>query len=268
LAIELGVDWTGISGTGKTGRIRERDVRGTSASHTASSASQRFAALSPTRKTIAGRMLQSARSTAPVTLTTQADATNLVNLREQFKSAGSTAADPVPGYTDFFVKLAACALQQHPEMNVCWASDRLVHMERIDIGIAVDTEAGLLVPVLRGVPGMGLRQLAVAALDLITRARARKLSASEMQGGTFTVTSLGAYGIDSFSPIINYPEIAILGVGRIQRQPVVSGDQVVVRDHVTLSLTFDHCAVDGAPAARFLQTLCKIIEAPGPWLMV
>jgi pyruvate dehydrogenase E2 component (dihydrolipoamide acetyltransferase) len=268
-AAELNVDWTHIRGTGKTGRIRERDIRtaaGRQASSTERISSPRLAPLGPTRRITAERMLRSVRSTAPVTLTTQADATNLVNLRSQFRTAAA-ATDPVPGYTDFFVKLAAVALQQHPYLNACWQEGQLVAKERAHIGIAVDTETGLLVPVLRDVTNLSLRQVAARSRDLIERARLRKLSAGEIQGGTFTVSSLGAYGIDAFSPVINYPEVAILGVGQIRRQPVACTEQVVIRDMVTLSLTFDHCAVDGAPAARFLQSLCKIVEAPGPWLM-
>jgi pyruvate dehydrogenase E2 component (dihydrolipoamide acetyltransferase) len=259
VAAELNVDWSGLRGTGKTGRIRERDVR--------AAAAPRPGSLSPTRRVIADRMLHSTRSTAPVTLTTRADATNLVNLRGQFQAAGPAAAEPIPGYTDFLVKLAAVALGQHPHLNARWEDGNLVPRQSIDVGIAVDTEAGLLVPVIRDVPGLTLRRVAARSRDLVERARKRKLSASEMQGGTFTVSSLGAYGIDAFSPVINYPEIAILGVGTIRREPVAAGEQVVVRDVLTLSLTFDHCAIDGAPAARFLQTLCKILEAPGPWLM-
>lgn len=261
VAAELNVDCSGIRGTGKTGRIRERDVRA------AAGAAARPATMSPTRRLIAERMLHSARSTAPVTLTTRADATNLVNLRGQFQSAGPAAAEPVPGYTDFLVKLSAVALRQHPHLNARWEGGNVVPRESVDIGIAVDTEAGLLVPVIRDVNGLTLRQVAARSRDLVERARKRKLSAAEMRGGTFTVSSLGTYGVDAFSPVINYPEIAILGVGTIRREPVAVGEQVVVRDVVTLSLTFDHCAIDGAPAAKFLQSLCKVIEAPGPWLL-
>ena len=105
------------------------------------------------------------------------------------------------------------------------------------------------------------------ARDLIDRARTRKLSLDESQGGTFTITNLGAYGIDAFTPLINVPQCAILGIGRIERRPAVLGEQIVARAQVTLSLTFDHRIVDGAPAARFLQTLSGLIENPGPWLM-
>lgn len=156
----------------------------------------------------------------------------------------------------------ARALEKHPLLNSRWENDRIVSCEGIHIGIAVDTDAGLLVPVLRDVPRLTLKELAVRSRDLIDRARQGKLAASEMQGGTFTVTSLGAFGIDVFTPIINYPECAILGIGRIRRCPAVVDDQIVIRDQVTLSLTFDHRITDSAPAARFLQTVCGIIENP------
>jgi pyruvate dehydrogenase E2 component (dihydrolipoamide acetyltransferase) len=113
-----------------------------------------------------------------------------------------------------------------------------------------------------------MRQIGAVARDLVERARAGKLKASEMQGGTFTISNLGNYEIDAFTPIINPPQCAILGVGRIQRQPVVSGDAVVIRDMITLSLTFDHRIVDGAPAARFLQSLVRLVENPAPALVM
>jgi pyruvate dehydrogenase E2 component (dihydrolipoamide acetyltransferase) len=209
-------------------------------------------------------MLASHHSTAPVTLTTTADAVNLVNLRNQFKAAGG---DNVPSYTDFLVKLTAVALAKHPLLNARWEGEQIVTPPDIHIGIAVDTDAGLLVPVVRDVPVLGLRQLSARTRDLATRARARQLVADELRGGTFTLTNLGAFDIDAFTPIINYPQCAILGIGRIERRPVVVGEQVVARDQVTLSLTFDHRIVDGAPAARFLQTLRSLIENPGPALM-
>jgi pyruvate dehydrogenase E2 component (dihydrolipoamide acetyltransferase) len=211
-------------------------------------------------------MLHSSQSTAPVTLTSTADATNLVNLRNQFKDA-APGGGAVPSFTDFLVKLAALALTKHPLLNARWEDDHIALMPQIHIGIAVDTEAGLLVPVVRDVVRLGLRELAEQSRDLADRARLRKLLPDEMQGGTFTVTNLGAFGIDAFTPVINYPEAAILGIGRIRREPVVVDNQVAIRDVVTLSLTFDHRIVDGAPAARFLQLVCECIKNPGPWLM-
>jgi pyruvate dehydrogenase E2 component (dihydrolipoamide acetyltransferase) len=266
IATELNIDWTSIRGSGRTGRIRERDVRAAARQSPALSGGAPVTFTSARRLT-AERMRQSAQATVPVTLTSEADVTNLVNLRSQFQAAKRSAADAVPGYTDFFVKLAALALGEHPYLNARWRDEQLVMEDRIDIGIAVDTEAGLLVPVLRDAAHVGLRQLANQSCDLIARARAKKLSTRDLQGGTFTVSSLGSFGIDAFTPVINYPEIAILGVGRIRKLPTVIGEQIVVRERVAMSLTFDHCAVDGAPAARFLQTLCKMVEAPAAWLV-
>jgi pyruvate dehydrogenase E2 component (dihydrolipoamide acetyltransferase) len=243
-AAKLGVDWRDANGTGRTGRIRERDV---------------LALATPghsTRRIIAERMLESHRSTAPVTLMTTIDATNLVHLRTQWKG------DPIPSYTDFFVKAAATALAQHAALNSRWENDRVVASDGIHIGIAVDTDVGLLVPVVRDVTQLSISELPSRTRDLIERARRGKLAIREMQSGTFTVTSLGAFGIDAFTPIINYPECAILGIGRIRRCPAVFEDRIVIRDQVTLCLTFDHRIVDGAPAARFMQTLAALIEEP------
>jgi pyruvate dehydrogenase E2 component (dihydrolipoyllysine-residue acetyltransferase) len=278
-ARELGVDWTSLKGTGRTGRVRERDVlaassrAGTSKSPPAPSVPGgdiQEMPIDATRRTIAERMMQGAHGTAPVTLTTSVDATNLVNLRQQFKSVagehGETGAGSV-GYTDIVVKLAAIALQRHPNLNSRWDGDRIIIDRGMHIGIAVDTDAGLLVPVIREVPRLTLREVAARSQDLIARARRRALKVEELQGGTFTITNLGAYGIEAFTPIINVPQCAVLGMGRIVRQPVAIEPQIVLRDRLMLSLTFDHRIVDGAPAARFLQTLCGLIENPSPWLM-
>ena len=259
-ALVRGLDWSKLQGSGRNGRIRERDVLAAAPSSLPHGAP---IAVSSLRRTIAERMLTSHRSTAPVTLTTTADATNLVNLRSQFKAATEVS----PSYTDFLVKLTAIALQKHPLLNARWDGQQIVMSAEIHIGIAVDTDAGLVVPVLRDVPTLSLKQLAIQSRDLIERARRRQLTADEMQGGTFTLTNLGAFGIDAFTPIINYPECAILGVGRIRRVPVALGEQIVAREQLTLSLTFDHRIVDGAPAARFLQMLSGLIENPAPALM-
>jgi pyruvate dehydrogenase E2 component (dihydrolipoamide acetyltransferase) len=265
-AQRLGVDWALVQGSGRTGRIRERDI----VKHAAASSDRpRDRTLDPLRlrRVIAERMVQSLRTTAPVTLTTTVDATNLVNLRSQFKAAAGAAERVVPSVTDFFVRLAARALQVHPGMNSRWQDDRVVTSAEIHIGLAVDTEAGLLVPVVRDVARLSLQQVAQRSRDLIDRARALRLRSEELQGGTFTITNLGAFGIDAFTPIINSPECAILGVGRIRKTPAVVDNQVMPRDVVTLNLTFDHRLVDGAPAARFLQTLGQGVENPAPWLM-
>ena len=253
VARELGVDWTTVEGSGRGGRIREADIRNAATSLAPGG-------MSSTRRVIAERMVASRQKTAPVTLHTTADATALVRLRAEFKSAAGSAV--VPGYNDMLAKLTAAALLAHPVLNSRWDGDQFRTLPDIHIGIAVDTEAGLVVPVIRDVAKLPLHDIAARSRDLTERARSAKLTGDDLRGGTFTITSLGAFGIDAFTPIINYPECAILGVGRILRQPVAVGDTIALRDIITLSLTFDHCAFDGAPAARFLQTLVRLIEAP------
>ena len=162
--------------------------------------------------------MQGAHSTAPVTLTTSIDATNLVNLRRQFKAVAAEPGmerDGAIGYTDIAIKLAALALQRHPMLNSRWDGERILIFRGIHVGLAVDTDAGLLVPVIRDVPGLSLRQVAARSRELIARARRRALRPEELQGGTFTITNLGSFGIDAFTPIINAPQCAVLGMGRI-----------------------------------------------------
>ena len=193
------------------------------------------------------------------------DATNRPPLDKGGLQGGLDEANAptiVPTYNDILVKLVAAALQKHPVLNSRWEGETLRACSAIHIGIAVDTEAGLLVPVIRDVTTLTLHEVALRSRNLIERAHSKRLKADELRGGTFTVTSLGSFGIDAFTPIINYPECAILGVGRILRQPVAVGETIALRDIITLSLTFDHRALDGAPAARFLQTLTKLVESP------
>ena len=218
------------------------------------------------RRVVARRMAESARTVAAVTLTTEADATELVEFRERQRAVLKPRGAAVPTYNDFFVKLVAAALREHPALNAYWWEDQLVLQEHIHIGIAVDAETGLVVPVIRDVPSKGVRQVAEESRALAEKARAGRLAPDEMQGGTFTVTNLGAYGIDAFTPLVNLPQCAILGIGRIVKKPAVFEDQLVARGIVVLSLTFDHRAVDGGPAARFLDTVRQYTEQPYLWL--
>ncbi|HMF17449.1 MAG TPA: dihydrolipoamide acetyltransferase family protein [Gemmataceae bacterium] len=261
VARELGIDWSSIQGGGGNGRIRERDIRAAQGA-----AAGQLLPHTQMRRTIAARMVAGHAQGAPVTLTTKADATNLVNIRKQFKMA-ATAGDIVPTYTDLIVKLTAVALKKHPLLQAQWRDTGLFVPHKIDIAIAVDTEAGLLVPVMRTADALPLRQIAAQSHDLATRARAGTLTAEQMRDATFTITNLGGFGIDAFTPILNPPQCAVLGVGRIMREPAVVEDQIVPRDMATLSLTFDHRIVDGAPAARFLATLRECLEQPAAWLM-
>ena len=271
VARELEIDWSEIVGTGRTGRIRERDVRAAASQLPATSGegrgeSDRSDRISSLRKTIAQRMSAATAETAAVTLHTEVDATNLVNLRGQFRSAGDSQ-EGVPGYNDILVKLTALALGRHPHLQSQWREGSLWVPGDVHIAIGVDTDQGLLAPVVRDVPSRSLRHLAAETRRLAEKARDGALTVDEMQGGTFTISNLGSYGVDAFTPIINLPQSAILGVGRIRQLPVVVGEQVLPRYVVSLSLTFDHRVHDGGPAARFLNTLREFIEQPGPWLI-
>ena len=260
------VSLKGLHGTGQGGRIRERDVLSAAASPAdtgamAPTASKLEVPITAQRRTIAERMMSSLKNTAPVTLTCRCDATNLVALRSKFKLAADNAI--VPSFTDIIAKVAAGALSQHPMLAGRWEGGRILLPDAIHIGIAVDTEHGLLVPVIRHVTDLGVREIARRSRSLIEAARSRRLKAEDMQGGCFTLSNLGSFGIEAFTPIINYPETAVLGLGTIIREPVVTKDgQLGIREQITLSLTFDHRIVDGAPAARFLQTLREGIEKP------
>jgi pyruvate dehydrogenase E2 component (dihydrolipoamide acetyltransferase) len=326
VAGELGVDWSHLTGSGRTGRIVERDIRAAAAVQEATPAiratpvairmaqevgvdlaalaaqkpGQRIgredveaalaaqsAAATPTqpqsvppvasgaerlpvsrvRRLIAQRMRESAQSTAAVTLTTEADATELVALRSQLKATFAGRDRPVPTYNDLLIKLTAVALADHPLLRAVWGEEELLIEPGIHIGLAVDTAEGLLVPVVRDVQTQSIRQIAAATRSLIGQAQRRQLSPDALQGGNFTITNLGMYNIDAFTPLINLPQCAILGVGRIVEKPAVHNGQIVPRQRVALSLTFDHRVVDGAPAARFLDTVRGYIEQPLLWLV-
>lgn len=282
-AKRLGVNCDSIVGSGRGGRIRERDVLAAAGSLAAAgggaaatfgggnTATAEVLTLSNLRRTIGSRLMRSQTETVPVTLHTRVDASNLVSLREQFKTQGKAAGSDVvvPSYTDLVVKLCAAVLQQQPRFAARWQDDKLVVPASFDIGVAVDTDEGLMVPVVRGVERLKVAELSRVTSDLISRARSRQLRLDELQGGVFTVTNLGAFGIDGFTPVIHWPETTILGLGAIRREPtVVADDRIEPRWQMTLSLTFDHRATDGAPAARFLQTIRTALENPAAWLLV
>ena len=227
------------------------------------------------RKVIAERMAHSHRTAARVTLTTEADATELVALRERLLVLSSRrrieGKEKMPDlkitYTDLLIQIVAAVLKRHPMLNATLVDEEIHLHEAVHMGIAVDTERGLIVPVLRGADTKGLAAIAQESKDLAERAHQNRLQPDEMRGGTFTLTNLGMYGIDAFMPLINPPETAVLGVGRIVAKPVVHNGEVVVRQMVALSLSFDHRVVDGGPAARFLQEVKGLVEEPGLLLL-
>ena len=269
VAAELGVDWTRLTGSGRGGRIREADIRAAKGSKSSHQPSGRQDLLSTRRKAIAQRLRFSQNATVPVTLTTITDVTNLVGLRQQMKDGSARA---VPAYTDFAASLAARVLRQHPRLAVRWneQQDALLAVadSEFHIGIAVDATDGLLVPVVRDILRKSLVGIAEETQALADRARTGRLSAVEMQDAVLTISNLGAYGIDAFTPVINFPEVAILGLGAVRREPVVdSDDRIVVRERMVLSLTFDHAAVDSAPAAAFLAEVAAAFANPTAHLL-
>lgn len=266
-AMHLGVDLVQVTGTGRTGRIRERDVLAARTDLTAepSAIAGRSVPISAAHRTLSERMLAGVNEAAPVTLNFRADATELVAFRTKLK-ASATPGGPVVSFTDILLKLIAAALREHPLLTAQWRKDELFFPSDVHLALAVDTNAGLVAPVLRNVPALSLDQVSVLSRALIERARTRQLTAAELQGGTFTLTNLGAFGVEHFTPILNLPQSAILGMGAIRPEPVMQRGEIVMRDQLPLSLTFDHRVLDGAPAARFLVTLRDYLNAPHLWM--
>ena len=201
-------------------------------------------------------MQQSLHTSAQVTLVTEVDVSALVQLREELKPESGLT------YTDLIVKAAALALKEHPRVNAWLEGESLHLVQDIHIGVAVALDEGLIVPIVRNADQKSLRAIAQETTRLAQSAREGSLTREEVTGSTFSVSNLGMYGIDAFTPIINPPEIAILGIGRINEKLVRVSRGAEWRAMMTLSLTFDHRAIDGAPAAAFLQTIGKHLEHP------
>jgi pyruvate dehydrogenase E2 component (dihydrolipoamide acetyltransferase) len=279
VAQEFGVDVSQLIASSKSGRIMEADVRkfltqrAPAPAPTAVVETPRpvFAAASVpsgddivipvggVRKVIFDRMASSARDIARVTLTTEADATELVALREQLNAKQSELRF---SFTDLLILLTARALLKYPYMNATLRDDGVHQHAFVNLGVAADTERGLLVPIVRDAHRKGLAEIYADVRRLSEAARTGKISPDDLRGGTFTITNLGAQEIDAFTPIVNQPEIAILGVGRIAQKPAAHQGQLALRWMVALSLSFDHRIVDGAPAGKFLQHVKHCVETP------
>ena len=256
-----GIDWRSLKGSGRSGRIVERDVLEASRRNESAmdgpdgKATAARGGQVDLRGVIARRMAEAHRTTAPVTLHIEVDVTAISSyLQSTFR----------PSWYDLMLKIAAIALADHPVMNASWR-DGVALNEVIHIGIAVDTAAGVIAPVIRDVPGKSLKEISAASKRLIQAARDGKLTLDQIEGGTFTLTNLGMYDIDAFTPIIHSPQCAILGLGQAAPRVVVIDEAdgtTGIRRIMSLSLTFDHRIVDGAPAARFLQRIKQLMEKP------
>jgi len=273
MAEDAGIDLRTLAGTGPGGRIVKNDVARAAEPAVpfvptmpipplpVAEVTERIS-LKGVRSIIAERMGTSVHTTARVTLLMEVDATEFVSARERLKAKVTEEWGFAPGYNDLLLKIVAAGLRKFPYMNARLAPDAIELLGHVHIGIAVDTDRGLLVPVVRDADQKNLRQLSEVSRQLVESARQGRSFPDDLSGGTFTITNLGMYDVDAFTPVINLPEAAILGVGRISSKVVPYGDEIVVRKMWTLCLVFDHRLVDGAPAARFLQHLKHMIEEP------
>jgi len=275
IAADLGVKLDTVTTHGDHSRITKADVLAAAAPHPEPVEGEpveslpaddvlQSVPLKGVRGVIARRMAESVHTTARVTLMTEVDATEFVALRTRLKAQYAEAWGFAPGYNDLLALIVANALREFPHMNARLSTDgeSIEYLQPVNLGMAVDTDRGLLVTVIRDTDRTSLRQFGTEFRELVERARAGKSQPDDLSGGTFTITNLGMYRVDAFTPVINLPEAAILGVGRINAKPVARGKEVVIRQMMTLSLVLDHRLNDGAPAARFLDHICEVIEDP------
>jgi pyruvate dehydrogenase E2 component (dihydrolipoamide acetyltransferase) len=257
-------DLATLKPTGSGGRIRERDVLAATQKR-GEGMQWRDVPTTSIRRSIAERMEHTMRNVVPVTITCRCDASGMIKLRNQLKAA---AVDNATSFNDIILKITAGALKAHPILTGRWNGKSIQLPEKMHIGFAVDTEEGLLVPVLQNVGNLRLSEITHQSRELIESARARRLKPEQMRDGCFTITNLGSFGVEAFTPIIHFPETAILGIGAIISEAVPLADGTIITlPQLTMSLTFDHRAIDGAPAARFLQTLRQRLESPSVWLL-
>jgi len=267
LAQAEGVDLSTVKGTGVGGKVVKDDVvsvlqPATPAVSTDVKPEAKRVKLQGMRKVIADRMVQSKNTAPHVTLTTEVDMSKVKELRASLLPIIEKQTGYRVSFTEIIVKAVGQTLTRHKKVNASLIGDEIVYNEEVNVGLAVAVEDGLLVPVLNNVDKKGLASLTTEAKEISKLAREMKLKPNQMQGSTFTVSNLGMYAIDGFTPVINQPEVAILGVGRIQDKPVVDNGTIVIRPMMTLSLSFDHRAIDGAPAAEFLTELKRVLENP------
>ena len=282
----MGVDYTVLTGTGPSGRIVKRDILAAAESAPKAAApapaDRKIAApaavsgtafpvknlelmegdtvekLTGMRKVVAQRMYTSAVEIPTVTQTVKVDVTALLAFRKKLKEEGHAFS-----VNDFVLKAVAKALRRHPEILVSLDGEQIIRRAHVNLGMAVALDAGLIVPVIRDADLLSLEALSAKAKDLAERARANQRGADEYKGSTFTVSNLGMFGVESFTPIINQPDAAILGVNCTEDELVMEDDGTIAKHQVLrISLTFDHRLLDGAVAAKFEMTVRDLLEHP------
>jgi pyruvate dehydrogenase E2 component (dihydrolipoamide acetyltransferase) len=272
LAKERGIDLSGVNGTGPGGRIRRSDLDAVTPAppHRDTAPSRRETAPRPgdvlpltgMRGTIARRMHASLQEMAQLTHGYEVRMDAVVSLRDRLKEEWADSDLPVPSINDFLLKAAALALREHPLLNATVREDGIHLLDGIHLGFAVAVPGGLMVPVIEDAVQLPLSEMARRSRDLAQAAREGRISPALLDGATFTVTSLGGYGVDFFTPVINPGNVAILGVGRLRDGVEWEDDRPLRTRVLTLSLTFDHRAVDGAPAAEYLRTVGELLRRP------
>ena len=264
IAKERGIDLSGLRGTGPEGRIVAEDVeRATAAPARAAAAPGEVEVekLTQLRRTIAKRMTEAWQAPA-FQITMSADMTRALELREKLVERRAEDA-PKPTISDVLTKVAAAALMRHRGVNARFAGDSVELWPTADIGIAVAIPKGLVVPVIRGCEGKAIGEIAAERADLVARAREGKLRQEDLEGGTFTISNLGMYGVEQFVAVLNPPQAAILAVGAIEERPVVRDGELVVPPMMTMTLSCDHRSLDGVTASEFLGTVKAFLEEPG-----
>ena len=267
------VDLSAVAGTGENGRIVEQDVLDYIASGAARGAAKKtrvakdeIVPISGMRKVIASRMRASQQEMAQTNTRMDVDMTNMIAFRKQMNDRLAAQGIKV-SYVDLLVAACAKALIENPEANCSWEADGIHFKNYANIGIAVDSKKGLVVPVVKDADILSIPEISKASRALINKARDGALKPDDMKGGTFTISNLGMFEVDSFTAIVNPPETCILAVGRIADRAVVVDGQIVARPMMNLCLSYDHRAIDGAPSARFLQCVKHYIENP-VWLLL
>jgi len=214
--------------------------------------------LSGIRRMIANKMEESLRKSPQATITTKADMDGLIALRKTYLNQGVDLS-----YTYLFVKVTESALQLNPDLNSSLQDGKIIHYKSINIGVAVGTDKGLFVPVIKNVQEKSLLMVSKELKEMINKIKEQKITGDDLTGGTFTISNMGMFRVDVMTPIINIPEAAILSIGTIRKELIVEDDETIkIKSMTTLSLTLDHAAIDGLPAARFLESYLKIMEDP------
>ena len=262
VAREAGVAVADAVGSGPHGKVTRVDIDALVAARKGAQSGQgaRQGTLVPyegKRRMIGEKMMESLRTHAQLSHQLRVDMTNAQQLREQFKATGGKVS-----YNDIILLCTARALKDFPVVNAELTARGILQKDYVHLGMAVDTPSGLIVPVIRDADLLRLTEIGACAVELAEKAKAGRLSPAEYTGSSFTVSNLGMFGIECFVPILNTPESGILGVGKIEKQPVVVGDEVVIRPMMCLTLTYDHRVMDGAPAAQFLSRLKTYLENP------